>query len=63
MAGKWSFVWTYLEEDGHLRRYTHDSCSSTQGCHVGRKKRRMKDGPKTVRRGFVCHQIAPHDGL
>jgi len=38
MAGKQSFVWTYLEEDGHLRRYAHDSCSSTQGCHVGRKK-------------------------
>ena len=23
MAGKWSFVWTYLEEDGHLRGYLH----------------------------------------
>ena len=40
MARKRSFVWTYLEEDGHLRRYAHDSCLSTQGCHVGRKKRR-----------------------
>ena len=38
MAGKRSFVWTYLEEDGLLRKYAHDSCSSTQGCHVGRKK-------------------------
>ena len=45
MAGKRSFVWTYLEEDGHLRRYAHDSCSSTQGCHVGRRKWRIKEGP------------------
>ena len=40
VARKQSFVWTYLEEDGHLRRYAHDSCSSTQGCHVGRKKKK-----------------------
>ena len=53
MARKRSFVWTYLEEDGHLRRYAHDSCSSTQGCHVGRKKRRIKEGPTTMRRGFL----------
>ena len=46
-------MWTYLEEDGHLRRYAHDSCSSTQGCHIGRKKRRIKEGPTTRRReGF-----------
>ena len=69
MAGKRSFVWTYLKEDGHLRRYAHDSCSSTQGCHVGRKKRRIKEGLTTMRRGFLpsdpsprrtqgfCHQI------
>ena len=53
MAGKWSFVWTSLEEDGHLRRCAHNSCSSTQGCHIGRKKRRIKEGPTTRRReGF-----------
>ena len=62
MAGKWSFVWTYLEEDGHLRRYAHDSCSSTQGCHVGRRKWRIKEGPTTMRMGF-CHQIPHHDRL
>ena len=38
MAGKLSFVWTYLEEDGHLRRYAHDSCSSTQMSHRQEKK-------------------------
>ena len=60
MARKRSFVWTYLEEDGHLRRYAHDSCLSTQGCHVGRKKRRIKEASTTTRIG-VCHQI-PHYG-
>ena len=63
MAGKRSFVWTYLEEDGHLRRYAHDSCSSTQGCHIGRKKRRIKEGPTTMRRGVFCHLISHHDRL
>ena len=63
MAGKRSFVWTYLEEDGHLRRYAHDSCSSTQECHVGRKKRRIKEGPTTKRLEGFCHQIPHHDGL
>ena len=48
MAGKRSFVWTYLEEDGHLRRYAHDSCSSTQECHVGSRKWRIKEGPITT---------------
>ena len=38
MARKRYFVWTYLEEGGHLRRYAHDACSSTQGCHIDRKK-------------------------
>ena len=60
MAGKRSFVWTYLEEDGHLRRYTHDSCSSTQECHIGRKKRRIKEGPTTMRIG-VGHQISLYE--
>ena len=70
---------SYLEEDGHLRSYAHDSCSSTQGCHVGRKKRRIKEGLTTMRRGFLpsdpsprrtqgfCHQILHYgpyaDGL
>ena len=76
MAGKRSFVWTYLEEDGHLRRYAHDSCSSTQGCHVGRKKKEDKRGSNNQEasgflpsdpsprqtRGF-CYQIPYHDGL
>ena len=74
MAGKQSFVWIYLEEDGHLGRYAHDSCSSTQGCHVGRRKWRIKEGPTTTEdqrlishhdrpvKGF-CHQIPHHDGL
>ena len=42
------FVWTYLEEDGHLRRYAQDSCSSTQECHIGRRKWRIKVGPTTT---------------
>ena len=46
-ALKQSFVWAYLKDDGHLRGYSHDSCSSTQGCHVGRK--RIKWGPTTMR--------------
>ena len=65
-------MWTYLEEDGHLRRYAHDSCSSTQECHVGRRKWRIKEGPTITAderlishhnrpvKGF-CHQI-PHYG-
>ena len=52
MAGKWSFVWTYLEEDGYLRRYAHDSYSSTQECHVGRTKMRIKEDPATMKLGF-----------
>ena len=48
MAGKRSFVWTYLEEDGLLRKYAHDSCSSTQECHVGSRKWRIKEGPTTT---------------
>ena len=60
MARKWSFVWTYLEEDGHLRRYAHDSCSSTQGCHVGRRKWRIKEGPTTKRLGgFLAPDPSP----
>ena len=32
------------QDDGHLGGYSHDSCSSAQGCHVGRRKRRIKGG-------------------
>ena len=54
-------MWTYLEEDGHLRRYAHGSCSSTQECHVGRKKRRIKEGPTTKRlEGFSAIIIFCH---
>ena len=43
MVRKQSFVWAYLEEDGHLRGYSHDSCSSAQGCHVGKRISRIKE--------------------
>ena len=41
-------MWTYLKENGHLRRYAQDSCSSTQECHVGSRKWRIKEGPITT---------------
>ena len=47
IAVKWSFVWTYLKEGGHLRKYSQDSCSNTQGCHVGRRSSRIKEASKT----------------
>ena len=46
--GSGLFVWTYLKENGHLRRYAQDSCSSTQECHVGSRKWRIKEGPITT---------------
>jgi len=44
VAGKHSFVWTYIKGDSHLWWYSHDSYPSAQGCHVGRKKREEKEG-------------------
>ena len=41
MARKWSFVWTYLEEDGHLRRYAQDSWLKHPG--MSRRQQKMED--------------------